>query len=63
MSLGSSSGSVNMIFALVWCIECLRPSSPRVSYAVTMASDCDKAPVLSQLSLSEWFHVEMRTMS
>ena len=32
-----------MALALVCTIECCKPSSPRVSYAVTIGIDCDAA--------------------
>jgi hypothetical protein len=41
---------MNMNFACVCNIECLRPSSPSVSYAVTIAPDCERVPESRDIS-------------
>jgi hypothetical protein len=48
--------SRKMAFACVWRSECSKPSSPSVSYAVTMGMDCVEAPEMFINSLSTNVH-------
>lgn len=64
-SVGSRCGSQKMALAPAWTRECRRPSSPSVSYAVTMGIDCDVAPCVmaSQLALHSGQHLHRASFS